>query len=111
MENSDEKFEEDWGTTQKIEVAAGEVANCTETERENITRQTTENVRIREEAAAKCTKVIKKRVLKKQARKARAEHLVKCCLAPGRRHVRRKPLSKLYVNWNFTEDSELSSSC
>ena len=42
----------------------------------------------------------------KQARKARAEHLVKCRTAPGKKNVRRKPLSELYVNWNFTEDRE-----
>ena len=52
-------------------------------------KQIPENVRIREGAAATCTKVIKRRVLKKQARKARTEHLVKCSLAPGKRKVRR----------------------
>ena len=45
-------------------------------------------------------------VLKKQARKARAEHLVKCSLALGKRQVRRGPLSELYVNGNFTEDRQ-----
>ena len=40
-----------------------------------IAKQTPENVRISEEAAARCKKkVIKERVLEKQARKARAEH-------------------------------------
>ena len=39
-----------------------------------------ENVRLREEAAARCTAKIKWKVLKKQDRKARAEHQVKCCL-------------------------------
>ena len=33
-----------------------------------------------EEAAARCTKKIKRNVLKKHARKARTEHLVTCCL-------------------------------
>ena len=52
--------------------------------------------------------MIKWRVLKKQARarKAKAEHLVKCSLAPGKGNVRRKPLSELKVNGNFTEDRE-----
>ena len=49
------------------------------------TAQKTDNVRMREEAAARCKKVIKRRVLKKQARKARADHLVKCSLMPRRR--------------------------
>ena len=31
---------------------------------------------------------------------------MKCCLAPGKRKVRRKPLSELYVNGIFTEDRE-----
>ena len=63
-------------------------------------------MRIREEAAARCTKVIRGRVPKKQATKARAEHLGKCCLAPGKRNVRGKPMSELYVNGNFKEDRE-----
>ena len=71
-----------------------------------ISRRTADDVRIREEAATKCTKVITRRVLKKQARSARDEHLVKCCLAPGKRNARRKSLSELYVKGNFTEDTE-----
>ena len=43
-------------------------------------------------------------MLKKQARKARAEHLVKCCLEPGKKKVRRKPLTELYVKKSFTEE-------
>ena len=42
-----------------------------------------ENVGLREEAGAGCTSEIKRRVPKKQARKARAEHQMKCCLEPG----------------------------
>ena len=58
--------------------------------RDKAVKETPQNVRIREEAAARCTKVIKRRVLKKQARKARADHLVKCSLMPGRRQVEKK---------------------
>ena len=47
-------------------------------DRETTTQQTPEKVRTREEAAARCTKVNKRRVLKKEPRKARAEHLVLC---------------------------------
>ena len=57
----------------------------TKAERENIIQSTPENVRFREEAAARCTKKIWRRVLKKQARKARAEHLVKAAWNQGRR--------------------------
>ena len=77
--------------------------HCSKTERK-VKQQTLENVRIREEAAARCTEVIKRRGLKKQARKARAEHLVWCSLAPGKRKESHQ--SKLYANGSFTEDRE-----
>ena len=53
------------------------MAHSTTNDRDKAAKQTPENARIHEEAAARGTKVIKRRVLKKQARKARAEHLVK----------------------------------
>ena len=58
-------------------------------------------MRLREELAAICTKKIKRRVLKKQARKARAEHLVTCCLTPRKRKVQRKPLSEIVCEREF----------
>ena len=64
-----------------------------------------ENVGVLEEAAARCTAKINK-VLKKQVRKARAGHLVKCCLEPGRKKAKRMPLTALYVKGHFTEDRE-----
>ena len=51
-------------------------------------------------------KKMKRRVLKKEARKARANHLLECCLMPVRRKTQRKPLSELYVNGHWTEDRE-----
>ena len=45
-------------------------------------------------------------MLKKQARKARAEHHVKCCQEPGKKKAKRKPLTELYVKWQYTEDRE-----
>ena len=45
-------------------------------------------------------------MLEKQARKDRAEHHVRCCLEPGKKKARRKLLTELYVNGNFTEDRE-----
>ena len=65
-----------------------------------------ENVRLREEAAARCTKKIKRKGLKKQAREASAEHLVTFCLEPGEKKVKRKPLTEFFVKENFTEDRE-----
>ena len=74
--------------------------------REKVVQSTLENVRLREAAAARCTKKMKRRVLKKQARKARAEHLVKCCLETGKKKAKREPLTELYVKGHFTEDRE-----
>ena len=51
---------------------------------------TPEDVRLREKAAARCTAKIKRKVLKKQARKARAEHLVKCSLELVKRKDNKK---------------------
>ena len=49
----------------------------------------------------------KRKVLKKQARKARAQHLIKCASSRGRnRRKGNKPLTELYVKGNFTEDRE-----
>ena len=45
--------------------------------------------------------MIKRRVLMKQAKKARADHLVKCSLMLGRRKILKKPLSEFFVNGNF----------
>ena len=74
--------EDDIATTQKnIETVAGEVAQII---------SAPENVRLREEAAARCTAKINRKVLKKQARKVRAEHLVKCCLEPGKKKAKKK---------------------
>ena len=67
---------------------------------------TPDYVRFREEAAAKCTARIKRKVLKKHARNARAEHLVICCLEPVKKKTKRKPLTELYVKGHFTEDGE-----
>ena len=41
-------------------------------------------------------------MLKKQARKARAEHQVKCWLETGKKKAKRKPLTELYVKEHFT---------
>ena len=65
-----------------------------------------ENVGLREEAAARCTAKIKRKVLKKQARKARAEHQVKCFLEQGKKKAKRKPLTELCVKGHVTEDRE-----
>ena len=108
MESGEDKIEEDLADIQKtIEDAAGKVAHHTEAEREKMIQNTPENVRLREEAAARCTKKIERRVFKQQARKARAEHLVKCCLELGKTKAKKeKALTELYVKGNFTEDRE-----
>ena len=85
MRKEDEKQEEKLATIQKdMEEAAGKVACSTKYDSDNAMKETPQKARIREEAAARCTKVIKKGVLKKQARKARADHPVNCSSTPGR---------------------------
>ena len=53
---------------------------------------------------ARCTEKIKRRVLRKQARKAGAEHLVKCSMEPGKKKTESKPLTELYVKGQFMEE-------
>ena len=52
------------------------MAHTTKFDIQKEVRQTPEEVKIREVTAARCTKVIKIMVLRKQARKARADHVV-----------------------------------
>ena len=66
MENNGHGVDENLIRSKKnIEVAAGEGARYTKAERDKIFKITPDDVRTREEAAARCTKVIKRRVLKK----------------------------------------------
>ena len=104
MTNKEEDQKEDLETTQEsIEEAAKQVTHTTKSERDEV-RRTPEKVRIREEAAARCTKVIKRRVFRKQARNAKADHLVKCSMMPGEERVTRTLLTEFYVNGKFTKD-------
>ena len=77
----------------------------TKSTKRKTTINTPENVKLREEAAARCTAKIKRRTLRKQAR-VRAEHLVKCSLEPRKQKTPRKPLTELSVKAHFTEDRE-----
>ena len=45
-------------------------------------------------------------MLKKQARKAKAEHLVRCCFEPVKKKTKRKPLIELHVKGQFTGDKK-----
>ena len=85
MSKKGEGQEEDLETTQKIiEEVARKVAHTTKADRDQTAKQTPEIVIVREEASARCTKVIGRRVLKKQSRKANADHLIRGCKMPGR---------------------------
>ena len=93
------------GTIQKdIEEASDKVAHSTKNDRDKNMKETPESVRIREDAAARCTQVSTRNVLKKQARKTKADHLVKCRLMPGR--SLKAAFRVVYINVNFTEDTE-----
>ena len=83
MKNND-SIEEYLSIVQKnIGNAARNVVHRTKAQREKLMMSTPETVRLREETAARCTAKIKRIILRKQARKARAEHLVRCSLASG----------------------------
>ena len=69
-------------------------------DRDNAVKETPENVRIREEAAARCTKVIKRRVLKESQKRS----LGKMQFDARKNNNKKEPLSELYVNGNFMED-------
>ena len=98
MNRKGEDQKEDLETIQKsILEAATKVAHTTKSDREKEVRRTPEKVKEREGAAARCTQAIKKKVLRNQAMKARADHAVKEIL-------KRKPLTELYVNGKFMED-------
>ena len=47
-----------------------------------------------------------RQVLKKQARTARANHLVRSSMEPGERKTRRKPVLELFVDGAYTENTE-----
>ena len=101
---------ENLGTIQKgIEEGAGKVPHTTINKRNKVAKQTLGSLRIREHVKKRlhgAQKSSTERVLKKQARTARDDHLVKCNLMPGNSRTKRKPLAELYVNGGFTEDSE-----
>ena len=78
------------------------MALTTKFERDKEVKQTPEKVRTREEAAARCTQAIKRKVLRKQARKAKADHGVKCSIVPGKKIRKRKPLTEWDVNGKMT---------
>ena len=86
------------------ENALKKVQHRTNAQKEKEMMRTPENVRLREETVARCTAKITRIVLRRQARKARAEHLVRCSLEPGKKKTKRKPLTELYVKGHFTED-------
>ena len=85
------------GIQDQIEKAARKIAHLTKGERKQIIRHTPEDVKNREVAAARCKRVMERRVLSKQARRARANHLVKCTtqIRKKRRRRSRKELNIL----------------
>ena len=77
MKNEGNKEEYLSTAQENIENAAKKIRHRTKAQKEKEIMSTPVSVRLREEAAARCTAKIKRRVLRRQARKARAEHLVR----------------------------------
>ena len=92
--------------SKSIEEAAKKTDHTTKAERKKRGTDTPKAILSKEMAAARSTRPIERKILRKQARKARADHAVQCCLLPGKRIPKRKALTELYVNGIFTEDRE-----
>ena len=75
-------------------------------DRQTEVRRTPEDVMVKQGAAARNTRLVERQVLRKQPRKARADHAVKGTVMLGKKIPKRKPLTELYVDGNFTEDGE-----
>ena len=74
----------------EIETAARGVSHSTKSDMEKAHMlHAPEIVKIREEAAASCSKVIGRKVQRKQARRARVSHCVKCSLEPGTKNQKK----------------------
>ena len=71
-------------------------------EARNDKKKTRTEVTVRERAA-RSSRPIESKVLKQQARKAMAEHAVKCSLMPSKGIPKERPLAEHYVNGSFTE--------
>ena len=77
----DDGQKEDLETIQKIiEEAAEQVARTTKPDRDNVVERTPEKLGAQND---------KRRLLKKQARKARADNMIRCTMMSGRRRVKR----------------------
>ena len=94
MKNEGNK-EENLITQKNIENAAKKIQHRTKAQKEKEMKRTPESVRLREEAAARCTAKMKRRVLRKQARKARAGHFVRCSLKPGKEKGEKKAADRI----------------
>ena len=87
--------------------AAEEIAHTPpKKDRDSHKRRLPPKVKMGEAAAARSSKSTETKVQRRQARKGRAEHLVKCTLVPGRKGTGRKTLNELLVNGEFSENSE-----
>ena len=76
---------------ENIESAAEEIAhNHPKKDRNSHKRRLPPKVKMGEAAAARSSRSTEKKVFRRQARKARAEHLVSCTLTLGRKGTGRK---------------------
>ena len=63
----------------------------TKSERQKDVRETPDEVTVKEGAPARSARPIERKVLRKQARKARADHAVKCSLLPRGKYRKENP--------------------
>ena len=89
----------------EIEDAAKEIAHKTKLERDQDARRVPTKIVALEEAAAGSSRSVERRVLRKQARRARAEYLVKCS---SLRKFARQLLKEPYIDGFFSLKTGMS---
>ena len=85
-----------------VENAANKIQHRTDAQKEKGMMRTPKNVWPREEAAARCTAKNRRRVLRRHARKARVEHLMRCNFGAGEKKAKATDL--IHVKVHFTRD-------
>ena len=107
--DDDEKEGELETIQRSIEEAAKKIAHTTRAERQKEVMRTPKPVTLKQEAAARCTRPIDRKVLRNQARRARADHAVKCSLMPGKKIPKENP--RLSCTYRAEWKKELQRHC
>ena len=91
----------------RIEGAANSFNHSATAMRRNAEKKIPDEVTNGEKAAERSETPIERKVLSKRARRARARHAVQCSQIRGKRISKGRPLTELYVDGKFTEDTTI----